>query len=64
MPRIFKYGDNTFQDPGDEFTIDDVKQSLAQTFPEIAQATVSEKTLDDGDVEITFIKRSGVKGCR
>ena len=64
MTRIFKYGDNTFQDPGDEFTTDDVKQSLAHTFPEIAQATVSEKTLDDGDVEITFIKRSGVKGRR
>lgn len=62
MARIFKYGDNAFQDPGEQFTVDDVKRSLAQTFPEVSQATVSTKTLDDGTEEITFVKRSGTKG--
>ena len=62
MPQVFKYNDQVFQDPGEEWSVEDIKKSLAQTFPEIAQATVNEKTLDDGTVEVTFVKRSGTKG--
>jgi len=64
MPRVFKYNDQVFQDPGEEWSVEDIKKSLAQTFPEIAQATVNEKTLDDGTVEVTFVKRSGTKGMQ
>lgn len=62
MARIFKFQDHSFQDPGEEYTVDDVRKALAATFPDIAQATTEARTLDDGTEEITFIKRSGTKG--
>lgn len=58
MTRIFKYNEHTFQDPGEEYTVEDVKRALAATFPDIAQATTETQT-----AEITFVKRSGTKGA-
>lgn len=62
MVRKFKYNENVYDDPGAEFSIEDVRTHLTQFFPELAQATYTEKTLDNGDVEITFAKKVGVKG--
>jgi len=61
--RIFKYGENVYEDPGGEFSIDDVRKHLAQFFPELAQATHSEKKLETGETEITFAKKVGTKGA-
>lgn len=63
MTRIFKYNDNTFQDPGPEWSVEDVKSALAQSFPEIAQSTTTQRDLGNGDTEIVFIKKSGTKGA-
>jgi len=62
MARIFKYGDQTYDDPGEEYTVEDVKRHLTTYFPELAQATIEEKTQDDGTVEVTFVKQAGKKG--
>ena len=62
MPRIFKYNGQQYQDPGEQYTVDDIKQHLSSVYPEIAQATVEEKTLESGDKEITFVKKAGTKG--
>ncbi len=62
--RVFKYDGKTYEDPGAEYTIEQIKQHLAGTFPEVAQAKAEEKTLDDGTLEITFVKRAGTKGAR
>jgi PRTRC genetic system protein C len=62
MTRIFKYQDNSFHDPGEEYSVEDVRRALAATFPDIAQATTTSRTLEDGTEEITFVKRSGTKG--
>lgn len=62
--RIFKFGDNTFEDPGEDFSIADVKKALASSFPEINNSIVEEETAEDGTVTVTFVKRSGTKGIR
>jgi len=60
--RIFKYSGQTYQDPGPEYTIEEIKQHLASIYPEVAAAEVQQKTMDDGTLEITFVKRAGTKG--
>jgi PRTRC genetic system protein C len=60
--RIFKYQEHTYEDPGPEYTNEDVRRHLQTYFPELAQADIQEKTLDDGTVEVTFVKRAGTKG--
>jgi PRTRC genetic system protein C len=60
--RIFKYHDQTWDDPGAEFTVDQVKAHLTGYFPELAQATTQERKLEDGSLEITFVKKAGTKG--
>ncbi len=62
--RVFKYAGQTFEDPGPDYSIEEIKQHLVGTYPEVAQSTVEEKTLDDGTLEVTFVKRAGTKGAR
>lgn len=61
-PRVFKYADHVIPDPGQQYSIDQVRQSLVSYFPELAKATHSTKKLDDGRVEITFQKQTTTKG--
>lgn len=60
--RVFKYSGQTYEDPGPEYTVEEVKKHLATIFPEVSQAETEEKKLEDGTTEITFIKRAGTKG--
>lgn len=60
--RVFKYQGQTYDDPGPEYSVEEVKKHLAGIFPEVSQAEVQEKELDDGSLEITFVKRAGTKG--
>ena len=62
MSRVFKYNDQTYQDPGPEYTVDEVKKHLASIYPEVSQAEVQTKDIEDGTQEITFVKRAGTKG--
>ncbi len=62
MARIFKYGDHTIPDPGPQYSIKQVLQSLINYFPELAKATHSTKKLDDGRCEVTFHVTSTTKG--
>lgn len=60
--RVFIYGDHRFDDPGAQYTTEQVRQHLVQYFPEMAHATVEEKTLPDGTVEVAFRKQVARKG--
>lgn len=61
--RVFMYdGQEVAQDPGPEYSIDDVREALAQYFPELAQATHTSEDREDGTVAVTFAKRAGTKG--
>ena len=60
--RVFRYGDHEFDDPGREYTVDQVRQALLPYFPELAHATTDEMTLEDGTLQITFRKQVTRKG--
>jgi PRTRC genetic system protein C len=60
--RVFRYEDQTYEDPGPEFTNEDVRASLVAVFPELAKATIETTDLPDGRVEVRFVKRAGTKG--
>lgn len=60
--RLFVYGDHRFDDPGSAYTTEQVRQHLVQYFPELAHATIEEKALPDGTVEVTFRKQVARKG--
>lgn len=63
MPvTTYKYGDYEYKDEAGELTTEEVKQQLTQYFPELAAATAEEKTDDDGNKVVTFVKRAGTKG--
>ncbi len=59
--RVFKYGDHTIPDPGSQYTIKQVRQSLVAYFPELAKATHTTKKVG-GRTEITFQKQTTTKG--
>ena len=61
-PRIFKYADKTFPDPGPEYSVAQVLQHLRTFFPDLGHARTEEKTLADGTREITFSKQVTRKG--
>lgn len=60
--RVFKYGDQSWEDPGQEFSNEDVRQQLTTVFPELARADIVTTDLEDGRVQVEFIKRAGTKG--
>ncbi|WP_420640498.1 PRTRC system protein C [Candidatus Leptofilum sp.] len=62
-PRIFKYADKSFPDPGPEYSVEQVLQHLRTFFPELGHARTEEKTLADGTREITFSKQVTRKGA-
>ena len=60
--RIFKYADHSIPDPGQQYSIEQVRQSLVAYFPELAKATHTTKKLPDGRLEIKFQKQTTTKG--
>lgn len=64
QPRVFKIGTTTIVE--DEsmsgLDLDTVKQILQRSYPEVAHATVRERTLEDGTHCYDFIARAGRKG--
>jgi PRTRC genetic system protein C len=60
--RVFQYDGQYFEDPGAEYTITDVLNFLAQTYPELENGTWHSRLLPDDTEEITFVKVTGEKG--
>ena len=61
MTRVFYYENKEYPDPDPNLSVDDVRQSMVNFFPELANA--ESKTAKEGDTEkITFSKRVGTKG--
>jgi len=59
--RIFVYDQREFPDPDASMSIDDVRRSMTDFFPELSNATHTEKTEGDKTV-ITFTRNVGRKG--
>ena len=64
QPRIFKIGATTIveDDSLTGKTLDEVKDILKRTYPEVAHATVRERTLDDGTQVVEWLAQPGRKG--
>lgn len=62
--RIFKIGAKTIieDDTMRHLSVDEVRQVLQRTYPEVTHATIRETTLEDGSTCYHFINRPGRKG--
>jgi PRTRC genetic system protein C len=60
--RVFVYDGHRFDDPGAEYSVEQVQNHLVLYFPAVAHAAVEEKMLPDGTREITFRKQVARKG--
>ena len=68
MPRVFVYDGREFPDPDPNLSVDEVRASMANFFPELSNAETKEtqrdSTTEPGqrDTVIEFKRRVGVKG--
>jgi PRTRC genetic system protein C len=61
--RLFIYDGQYWEDPGPEYSIEDILAFLSDTYPELQNGTWTSRTLPDGTEEITFVKVTGEKGA-
>lgn len=61
MARIFVYDDREFPDPDPNMSPDEVRQSMTNFFPELANADTQQSKRGDDDI-FEFKKRVGTKG--
>ncbi len=59
--RVFVYDGREFPDPDPKMSIDEVRQSMTNLFPELANAENKTSKRGEDDV-IEFKKRVGTKG--
>ena len=59
--RVFVYDGREFPDPDPKMSVDEVRQSMVNFFPELANAESTQSKRGDDDI-IEFKKRVGVKG--
>lgn len=60
--RAFYYDGTFFEDPGSEYSVQEILGFLSQTYPELEGGTWHSRQLPDGTEEITFVKVTGEKG--
>ena len=61
MARIFLYDGREFPDPDPSRTPEEVKEMMADFFPELANAEVRESKRDEDEV-FELVRRVGTKG--
>ena len=61
MARIFVYDSREFPDPDPNLKVDEVRQSMANFFPELSNAETKQSKRGEDDI-IEFKRRVGVKG--
>lgn len=61
MVRVFVYDGREFPDPDENLKVDEVRQHMANFFPELSNAETKESKRGEDDI-IEFKKRVGVKG--
>jgi PRTRC genetic system protein C len=62
MARIFQYDGRQFPDPDPRLSVEDVRRSLGDFFPELANADTREERRGEDQV-YTFTRRIGTKGA-
>jgi len=61
MARVFVYDNREFPDPDPNLSVEQVRETMASFFPELATATVQERQRDQ-DTVYEFQRRTGTKG--
>jgi len=61
MVRVFVYDSREFPDPDPNMSHDEVRQSMTNFFPELANAEIETSKRGEDDI-IEFKKRVGTKG--
>jgi PRTRC genetic system protein C len=61
MARIFVYDGREFPDPDPNKSVEEVKKTMTDFFPELANAEVKEAARGE-DTLYEFVKKVGVKG--
>ena len=61
MARVFVYDGREFPDPDPNMSVEEVRQSMTNFFPELANAETNESKLGENDI-FEFKKRVGTKG--
>jgi len=61
MARVFVYDGREFPDPDPNMSADEVRQSMTNFFPELANADTHESKRGEDDI-FEFRKRVGTKG--
>ena len=59
--RVFVYDGREFPDPDPKMSVDEVRQSMTNFFPELANAETKQSKRGDDDI-IEFNRRVGTKG--
>ena len=59
--RVFVYDGREFPDPDPNMSIDEVRQSMTNFYPELANAETKQSKRGDDDI-IEFTRRVGTKG--
>lgn len=59
--RVFVYEGREFPDPDPNLSVEEVQKTMANFFPELANAEVKEAKRDD-DSLYEFVRKVGVKG--
>ncbi len=61
MVRVFVYDGREFPDPDPKMSVDEVRQSMTNFFPELANADSKQSKRGEDDI-IEFQRRVGTKG--
>jgi PRTRC genetic system protein C len=61
MPRIFVYDGREFPDPDPSMTPDQVRQTMADFFPELANAEIKQAARGE-DTLYELVRKVGTKG--
>jgi len=61
MARVFVYDGREFPDPDPQMSVDEVRQSMTNFFPELANAESKQSKRGDDDI-LEFKRRVGTKG--
>ncbi len=59
--RVFVYDGREFPDPDPKMSVDEVRQSMSNFFPELTNAETRQSKRGDDDI-IEFNRRVGTKG--
>lgn len=62
LKREFEYNGIALQDPGPEFSVEEVRETMALMYAELTTASIEGPTLKDDTLVYKFVRNVGTKG--